>query len=163
MKQRGFIPLPLMAWGAIGAGVIILGLGIALKVQTARLDHCKAEYAAFVAETKRLGEEAQRKAKETEAKNLKAKEIADADTTKLRTDNAALARRLRQSTRAGGGSLSPAPAGSKCPQGQTCFDTAEYQRADGIFVTGARKLADEGTAVSIDLNTARKWADTVRP
>ncbi len=44
--QSGFIQFPLMAWGAIGAGVIILGLGLALKVQSARLEAAQAELSA---------------------------------------------------------------------------------------------------------------------
>ena len=45
MRERGFIlpALPIAAWGAIGAAVIILGLGLALKAQSARLDAAQAE------------------------------------------------------------------------------------------------------------------------
>ena len=41
--QRGFVQLSAMAWGAIAAGVVMLGMVVALKVQTHRLETCKAE------------------------------------------------------------------------------------------------------------------------
>lgn len=66
--QQGFIPIALYA--AIGAGVIILGLSIALKVQSSRLEAAQTEkaritgeYEAFKAGVKKIGEEAQAKAK----------------------------------------------------------------------------------------------------
>ena len=41
--DRGFIAIPLAGYAAIAAGAVILSLGIALKVQSARLDAAKAE------------------------------------------------------------------------------------------------------------------------
>ena len=62
MKQTGFIALPMMGWAAIAAGVVIAGLGIALKIQSARLETSKAEtvavqgkFDAFVSQAKALG------------------------------------------------------------------------------------------------------------
>ena len=56
-QERGFIQLTALAWGAIAAGAVIVALGIALKVQSSRLDTCKDEHALFVATTKALGDE----------------------------------------------------------------------------------------------------------
>ena len=55
MRQRGFIQLPMMAWGAIAAGVVILGLGVALKVQSARLESCQADRVKLESQAKVLG------------------------------------------------------------------------------------------------------------
>jgi len=38
MTQRGFIALPLAGYVALGMGAVILALGLALKIQSARLD-----------------------------------------------------------------------------------------------------------------------------
>lgn len=38
MTQRGFISLSLMGWAAVAAGVVIVGLSVALKIQSSRLD-----------------------------------------------------------------------------------------------------------------------------
>jgi len=43
------IPLSPTGWIAVGTAVLIAALGIAVKVQTGRLDAAKAEYAAFKA------------------------------------------------------------------------------------------------------------------
>lgn len=55
MKQRGFIQLSMMGWAAIAAGVVILGLGMALTVQSARLDTCQADKVKLEAQAKILG------------------------------------------------------------------------------------------------------------
>src|SRR3990167_11185348 len=93
MNQRGFAPL--LMYGAIAAGAIILVLGAALWVQNARLEKCKIQYAAFVAGVKALGEEAKKKAAAKEAADKLSKEKADAETQKLRGELAAIAKRLR--------------------------------------------------------------------
>lgn len=54
-RQRGFLHLPMMAWGAIAAGVVILGLGVALKVQSARLESCQADRVKLEAQARVLG------------------------------------------------------------------------------------------------------------
>ncbi len=59
MKPKGFIlPTGLTLYAAIGALVVIGLLGIALKIQSARLEAVKKEYAAFVAKVEVLGEQA---------------------------------------------------------------------------------------------------------
>ena len=45
MSQRGFAELGVMAYAAIAAGVVIVGLSVAVKVQTARLDATQQELA----------------------------------------------------------------------------------------------------------------------
>lgn len=62
---RGFVSLSIMGYVALAMGAVILALGIAVKVQTARLDSVKAEYASFVQKTRLIGEEQERRTKET--------------------------------------------------------------------------------------------------
>lgn len=159
-RVGGFITLPLMAWGAIAAAVVIAGLLIAVKVQSARLDSVKSEYATFKAQVEANGRIAEANARAQEAKDKQNKEKADAE-NKRTTDSLRVAiKRLRDANDTSGGSMSGNPPGSRCPDGQTCFDTALYRGADGEFVKGARGLADEGSQVETDLNTARSWAQS---
>jgi hypothetical protein len=163
--QRGFT---LMAYGALAAGLIIVVLSAAVAIQTKRVATAKAETAQvraehnqFVGGVEALGREATKEALErdlwntihkrkTDEENARSRAAADRTIAGLRADAAA------RDTR--GGSLSEAPAGSKCPDGQTCFSTSEYQRALGEFDQEARRLADEGTSVTTDLNSAKRWA-----
>lgn len=118
MNQRGFLSITMIA--AIAAGVIIAGLTIALKVQSDRLDgeqeahgRTKAAYAGFVAETKRIGEEAQKKATaEIERQKQVTKERTASYEKRLASINAAY-RSLRGQRADSGGSPVPAvPTGT---------------------------------------------------
>lgn len=153
--RKGFISLPLWGYAAVAAGVVFLGMGIALKVQTSRLDACKDEYSQFVAEVKAKGEAAQKAAQEQELKDKKAKEKADHENAVNRKRIADLTKRLRE--RPAGSGVPAAPAGSRRPD-LACFDRAEFERAYGTLVARLRELADEGTAATIDLDTAKEWA-----
>lgn len=160
---------PLMLYGALGVGVVVLGLGIAVKVQSARLESAKAEtvavqgqFDAFVAQAKVIGEQQEAKTKAEDLANRKRQEAANAENLKTRTALIIALDSLRKSTPdPRSRSLPSAPAGSARPD-LACFDRAEYQREDGVALeklfAGARSLADEGTAATIDLNTARSWA-----
>jgi hypothetical protein len=156
MNQRGFIQLPMMAWGAIAAGAVILSLTGAVYIQTIRLDNCKADHAKFVGGVEALGMEAAKDAANKDLWSKLNKEKADAENAKTHADDRATIKRLRDANPSG--SFVPqAPAGSSRPD-LACFDRAEYQRTDGIFTEGARGLSDEGTAATVDLNTAKAWA-----
>lgn len=56
-----------------------------------------------------------------------------------------------------------APAGSKCPDGQACFDRAELERAIRDYRSEIRGLVDEGSEVTLDLDTAKEWAKNAAP
>jgi hypothetical protein len=162
-SERGFLSPLLIA--SIAAAVVIGGLGIALKVQSARLESEKAEHAAttakfeaFKMDTKRIGLEAQKKADDQKSKDVADKERVDAehrktvaalaaDITKLRHDRDSARSRF----------LSASPSGSSRTD-LACFDRAEYQRAYGSLVTGVRGLADEGTEGTVGLDAAKRWA-----
>lgn len=51
----------------------------------------------------------------------------------------------------------PGPAGSKCPEGQLCYDEAEYVGAYRDLVREIREIAGEGTKVEIDLDSAKDF------
>ena len=81
MRQHGFIQLPLMTWAAIAAGVVILSLGAALKIQSERLATCKQAVEVQNALIQGLGNQIkQQNAKigewELAAKNAKSKGAA---------------------------------------------------------------------------------------
>lgn len=152
--QKGFIQLTLMGYIAIGAAVIIGLMGIALKVQSARLESCKAEHKAFVSEVERLGKEAKDKADETNEKNRKLKEQADAELKKLRADNDKF-KRLRDNSPSRG--LPEAPRETRRPD-LACFDRPSLESAYGELVKGLRELSDEGTENTLRLKSAVEWA-----
>lgn len=153
------IPIPPTAYAALGAVLVIGGLGVALKVQTARLDAAKAEYAAFVAQTKAIGEAAAKAAKEREDADRKRKEDADAQLSRSRRDLAALGdayRSLRDARRNGGFLSAPAP-GAADP-GRACLERAELERTlERIDAVGAG-IAQEGDQARIGLDSVKDWA-----
>src|SRR3990167_9521811 len=111
----GFLSMiPLKGWLYLAVGLLILGLGIAVKVQTARLDAEKAEFSAFRVQVEALGREAELRAKTAELADRKAKEKADEQNRKARGDIAILTKRLRDA-RAAGGYLPAAASGAPSP------------------------------------------------
>lgn len=159
LRSRGFIALPIGAYAAIGAAVAIAMLGVALKVQTSRLDACKADHAAFVAMVRMEGERAEKLAKEREAADKKKKETADADLKKARSDLAGVVdayRGLRDARSRSGFLSAPAP-GSASPE-RACLDRGELERTlERIDAVGAG-IAAEGDQARIGLDAAKRWA-----
>lgn len=152
---------------------LILGLLLALSVAgnallldwytdaKADLAIARDRYTSFVAATKKAGDDQNKEAEKKRLEDEKRKKEADDENSRKHAADALTIAGLRATAakrNSGGGSVSPAPTGSKCPEGQTCFDRAEYQRAIGDFDSGARRIADEGTAVTADLDTSKKWA-----
>ncbi len=156
-------PLSPSMWLAVGAAVLVAGLGMAVKIQSARLDSCKEAAAAFQAAVKAEGQAAEKEAARVNLSNLKAKEAANGKITQLLADNGTLVKRLRSNNPPQSRLPAPDPA-SKRPD-LICLDRAEYQREDGILVArlfeGARSLADEGTANTLKLSTIAEWAKSV--
>jgi hypothetical protein len=113
VTQRGFLSPLLIA--SIAAAVVIGGLGIALKVQSARLESeqerhkaTRAAYEAFVTDTKRIGVEAQKKADaERIRQDQVSKERGATYEKRLAAVNDAY-RRLRDSRSGSGGGELPA-------------------------------------------------------
>lgn len=141
-------------WIALAvAAAVLVAWGSFWKWQAGRWED---KYIAFVAQTEALGKQAELKAKETEAKNKKAKEVADARNEKtitaLRADN----QRLRDEHSRS--SLVPGAApGSASPETVT-FYRAELGSALRRFEAGVENLLGEGDEAIEGLNTAREWA-----
>lgn len=150
------IALALSLLGNAGLGKLYLGKRDELAAE-------KQAFISFQAQQKVLGDAAQKDADDKKAAYQKVKKDADAENADTVARLTADIAKLRANpNRSRGGSVPPAPSGSKCPADQTCFDRAEYQRAIGDFDTGARRLSDEGSAVAVDMNTSLKWAQSLR-
>jgi hypothetical protein len=141
--------------GITGWLLIFCGLTVAFGgMQTLRLKAEKAEYAAFRADVKRVGDEQEKRTKETIARNQKAKESADVQNKRLLAANDALTRSLHNA-RAGSGYL-PAPAPGA---GDTaCFSRPELERALRQLDEGISGLIGEGDQARITIDTFRDWA-----
>lgn len=153
---RGFIQLTPMLYLAAAALAAIVMLGVAFSVQTSRLKATKAEFSAFVATTKLAGEQAKKEAQKQTAADKRNKERSDAE-NKRTTDALRDATKRLRDARAVGSYVPPAPAGAVRPD-LACFDRAELERAIRGFDAGIQGLVDEGSQATLDLNTARQWA-----
>ena len=150
--------------GLMGAGAAIEHRRMAKKLDamTALRDAAVTQYNQFKGGVAALGREAAARNATIALADLKRKERADEEHARRTADDRRTIERLRADAArrdSRGGSVSAAPAGSRCPEGQVCFDRAEYQRAIGEFDREARRLADEGTQVTTDLNAAITWSN----
>lgn len=152
--MRGFVSP--MVIGVVALAVV----GGLLALQTMRLEGVKAEYAAFKANVKAVGEEAERKAKARELADKQNKEKADAENKTLRADNAALSRKLRDA-RARGGFVPAATPGARRPD-IAPFDRAELERAIQRLDDGVSGIVEKGDQARIDLDSAKRWAKGVK-
>lgn len=151
--QKGFIFPSLYIY--LGLGLIVLTLGIALKVQSSRLESCKAEHKAFVSEVERLGNEAKLKAKQVDQENKLKKEKADEDLRKLRSANNELSKRVRDNSRS---SFVP-PTGPVTGKPETaCFDQGAIDGAIKRFAERVTGIVEQGQEAITDLNNAKQWA-----
>lgn len=161
------IPLPVIPWIRLAtyAAIVLAIFGAGVYVEHGRmqkkLDKVTASFNQFKGGVAALGSDAVARNAKTALDDIKRKERADEENDRRRADDQRTIGRLRADAAARdsrGGSAAPAPAASRCAEGQVCFDRAEYQRAIGEFDQAARRLADEGTQVTSDLETARTWA-----
>jgi len=151
--QKGFIFPSLYIY--LGLGLIVLTLGIAVKVQSARLEACKAEHQAFVSETERLGKEAQLKVKQVEQENKLKKEKADESLRKLRIANDDLTKRVRENTR--GNFVSSGETSTGKPD-LACFQTEALDESIRNFASGVSGIIEQGQSAVTDLNVSKEWA-----
>lgn len=147
--RNGFAS-PLLVLGIL-AGVLALGVAI----QTHRVESCKTEFAAFKAQVKQLGEQAEKEARAKEKANEK--RIADANNER----DAAL-KRLRDRERSRSRNLSSAAAPANSGN-RVCIPTATYNSAMGEFrEVLARVMAEvdgyatRGDEAAIDADTLIK-------
>jgi hypothetical protein len=137
-------------YGALAVGVVVVILGIALKVQSSRLEQAKAEIQNYKVAGELAKKEADRKDK-LNADNIK---------TAVGERDDALAKLRAKSTHPSRVSGVPAaPVGSS----EVCFPTAVYNAAFAGFGQAIdRRLADanrdaiEGDAAQIDAQTLLK-------
>ena len=156
----------LAGYATLAAGLFGAGAYWMHGRATVKFDRLNAEYHQFKGGVETAGRLAKEKADKQAAADRKAKETADEENRRSHATARATISKLRAAATARnsrGGSVPPAPAGSRCPDGAVCFDTAEYQRAIGDFDREARSGADEGTKVTTDFNTAREWANRRAP
>ena len=155
-QGEAVIPVFLYKW--IGIGVVMLVLGLAVWVQTERLDAVKAEYAGFVAKAEAIGREQEAAAKIKDAENKAKQEKANAENARTKSALTIALNSVRNTRPSG--SFVPAAASGAVRPDLACYDRAEYSGATGRLVEGLRGLADESTAATIDLNTAKTWAQS---
>lgn len=106
MKQKGFIFPSLYIYA--GLGLIVLTLGIAVKVQTARLAAKTAEYDSFVSTVAEIGRQAEiDKNKEIERQKKVTKDVSSDYENRLNLLRDTYARLRDQ--RSGSGSMPPIP------------------------------------------------------
>lgn len=155
----GMSLLKIGIYAAIILGLIGTGVYFEHGRMQKKLDAEVAKYNQFVGGVAALGVAAERTAALADATNARNKERADEENRKRTAAVNATIRSLRAARDdARRRLLSAAPAGSKCPDGQACFDGADFERAYGKLVGELRAIADEGTQVTTDLNTAKRWA-----
>ena len=142
---------------AIGALALILAfLGIYFYGHHEGFEEEKAAYDLFVSQTAALGKKATADADAQVARDKLAKEKADEDNLKRIADLDTTIKQLR--AQHSGGSFLPAAASGSLRPDLACFDRTAYLAAFGEFVTEARGLVDEGAAATVDLDTAKLWA-----
>ena len=161
MTQRGFIlpALPVMAWAAIGASVVILALGVAVKVQTSRLEAVRQEFATFQAQTKALGDIAAAKAKSEIDRQARLLKETEATSEKAKSDLAATLKRLRDARNSRGNILPTVTSTAVIPDAaRSGPDLLRALRRFDDAVTGDLSAAREGIAAIVepaDENTVR--------
>ena len=151
------ILLALLLALSLAGNALLSKLYVGAKQDVARVQQA---YDSFTAQVKVLGEEAAKKAAVQEMSDKLRKDTADAEhkaaVARLTTDISKL--RSERDARSRSHELPPAPAGSKCPDGQACFDYASLESTLRGFIKESRGWADQCAEIEAEINTARKWA-----
>lgn len=156
MKQSGFVlPSPTMLLaGALAAACLVIA------VQTWRLDSLQEEHANFVAEVKAKGEAQEAKTKETVEKHNKLVKEKNDENATLHAQLDVAAKRLRDKN-SSRSLVPPAPDTSRSPD-RACFDRTELNGALREFTRGLDELIIACESRTIDLNTAKTWAQSIK-
>lgn len=151
----------LVKWGLI-LSMVVAGMGYgAVKMHAhdkIAYDKLNSQFVTFKTQVQANGRIAQDHAKAVDAAN--AKLIKDNDEKNLRQHNAdinTIVRLRRDRDSASSGGVPKAPPNSPRPD-LICFDREAYKSAYGELVAEVRGLADEGTANTIDLDSAKEAA-----
>jgi hypothetical protein len=151
----------LAKWGVIALLALgCMGFG-ALKMHQhdqKKYDALELKHNLFVTQTKVVGEQAALKADAQRKQDKLDKEKADVENAKSVADlNARVVQLRRERDSARSSIVPPAPPGSSRPE-LACFDRAELERANGELLAAIRGGADKGSKDTVDLNTAKRWA-----
>lgn len=122
-------------------------------------DKLQGEFEVFKDNVRALGIQAKKDAKAKELLDQKRKEASDHENALAVADLADTVAKLR-ARNSGRGIVPPAAPGASRPD-LACFDRTELGAAYGILVERLRSGADESSKDTIDLNTAKKWAQKV--
>ena len=154
-QERGFIS-GIALYGVIAAVAVAGALGIALKIQSSRLEVCQTKFDSFKLETKRIGEAQDKANREKESRDAKAKETTDAaHKTTIARLNRDLQRVRDDNSRR---SLTPQASATTRRAELACFDRAEFARALSEFEGEVEAIVGEGTARTVELDLAKAWA-----
>lgn len=167
-RQRGVVSPSLIAGGIIA--LVFVGMAAAIKVQSARLDACKEEHAAFVAKVMAEGEASKAQAARLQAARDEVTKTQEAENAKrysvLNDRYAAAQRRLRERSDSDSGqtkSLSEAAVTAHCADGQADL-AGRLLEFEGSLVELLRRgdTAIERTVQCRDWLTAQQTAGSVR-
>lgn len=151
--------MPVLGWRTtvvLLAFVALAGFGLFMRSQR---DQARVELATFKEQVAQAAEAAAAEALKHTIADEKRKEDADAENARIHADDQRTIASLRDERDAARRRIvPPAPAGSKCPDGQACFDRAILEQSLRDYRSAIRGLVDEGSAVTVDLDTAKKWA-----
>jgi hypothetical protein len=151
--------IPIWAYKWIAVAVVVSGLGVALTIQTKRLDATKSEYAAFVAKVEAQGKKAEAEARQKEAEYKARKEKTDHEHAKTIVALSADIKRLRDS-RTASRYLPPAPTSAGSIE-KICFDRSKLESAFERLDDELTGIATTGDFAITDLNAAKGWAKEV--
>ena len=140
-----------------------IALFVAFAAYTGAVYHAggvgpRARLDTFKAEVRAAGEAQAKAAKVEDARNKERWRLANEENARTKSALTIALNSLRHN-RPSSSFVPGAAPGSKRPD-LACYDRSEFVGALGGFIEGARGLADEGTAGAVDLNTARKWAQS---
>jgi len=158
-----FLPRLLLC-AAIAAALVGFGAVGASKYYAPRLKALQSDFDQFRGGVEALGKAAAQKAKETDEANRKRKQDADkenaAAVAALRSTIAGLQSERAKRGSAGGFVSQPAPdaLGLKL----ACYDSAKLDDALRKLDSGVQGLVDEGSKAVTDLDSARRWAASVK-
>lgn len=135
---------------------IVFGGGVVWKIQELRVNSYRNTLAEMSATLKAQGEAAKKVVEAVIARDNKLKERTDNDhkvtIDKLNAD----IKRLRDN-RPRTSFVPTAPASARSPE-VACFDRSELESAIRDFDAGIQRLVDEGSARTVDLDSAKQWA-----
>ena len=147
--------MPVFLYKWIGIGLVIVLLGVAVKVQTSRLEAVKAEYAGFVSKVDAIGKAQEAAAKIKDAQNVTRMETVNAENARTRGALNIALNSLRLAN-SGRGNLS-APAPTAASPTRTCFDPAKLDSALRKLDDGVQEIVGIGSGAVIDLDSAKRW------